>query len=277
MRYLSLIFGLTILLNSCAHFRTSTYKVLDKPEYYLGKKVASTQKTAVMPVYIKQWRVPFNNKMLKALEQLKDQLNAYLQQKGYKIVPSIETSYEDYPVVYFGAIESFDYPGDPDDPEIASYPDVDKPIIVIYKQSPAKNWKDKLKNICSKHGVQYVLVPFLSIGNFKVYQKDWKGNKEIVLGTNFRQPVPWLTSLNDPVEVLYVGGAVVDCNGKIIRVGAEGMLAKRTNFALSVLDFQAAISDEDVIKLLQKKREDLPGKPLVWKTAFENLLQQLLK
>ena len=55
------------------------------------------------------------------------------------------------------------------------------------------------------------------------------------------------------------------------------MLAKRTNFALSVLDFQAAISDDDVIKLLQKKRKDLPGKPLVWKTALENLLQQLLK
>jgi hypothetical protein len=41
---------------------------------------------------------------------------------------------------------------------------------------------------------------------------------------------PWLTSLETPVAVLQLTGALVDQDGKAIRIGAEAFQAKRTPF-----------------------------------------------
>jgi hypothetical protein len=60
-----------------------------------------------------------------------------------------------------------------------------------------------------------------------------------------------------------------------VRIGAEGLMAKRTNIVLSALGAQAVISDEDVEQIRNARRTDLSGSPLVWKVALKNLVAQL--
>ena len=265
------------LIGGCAHFRSSKYIILKEPDFYHGKTISSQAKIGVMPFYIRQWRTVYSSDLLAQMEELRSRLNLYLREKHLLMLPQIKMDTHSYPIAYFGVVESIDFPGDQESPQIASYDEVEKPLMAIYQETPAKEWKDSLKAYCARKKVDYVLTPFLSIGDFKVYQKDWKGNKEIVLGTNYRVPVPWLTALDEPVEVLYLGAALVNCEGKIIKVGAEGLFAKKPKFLLSVMSLQSAITAEDVTALLEARREDLSGQPLIWKAALDNLLQNMMQ
>ena len=264
-----------VLFIGCAHLRSSRVLIINEANYYRGNSLNPDSRIGIMPFYIRQWRVPYGNDLRTQMEKLKKKMNDYLQKTQLIKIPEIKLNADAYPIVYFGVVEAYDFPGDPDDPVFETYEDADKPLMSIYQESPSKAWKDSLKNRCAGSRINYVLVPFLSLGNFKVYQKDWKGNKEIVLGSDYRVPVPWLTALDQPVEVLYIGAALVNCQGKIIKVGAEGLLAKKTKFLMSVLNLQAAIAPEDIEKLLQARRKDLPGQPLIWKTALKNLLKNM--
>ena len=59
------------------------------------------------------------------------------------------------------------------------------------------------------------------------------------------------------------------------RKGLEGLMAKRSNIALSAIGAQMLVSDEDVERLRSLRREDLAGQPLVWQVALRNLVSQL--
>jgi hypothetical protein len=65
-------------------------------------------------------------------------------------------------------------------------------------------------------------------------------------------------------------------DGRALRIGAEGILARRTPFAASVLGAQALVSDEDVERARTARREDLPGRPLVWQVALRTLVAELM-
>jgi len=75
--------------------------------------------------------------------------------------------------------------------------------------------------------------------------------------------------------VVQLTGAVVGRDGKAVRIGAEGMMAKRTNIGLSALGAQMLVSNDDIEKLRSARREDLPGQPLVWQVALRTLVGQL--
>ena len=51
-------------------------------------------------------------------------------------------------------------------------------------------------------------------------------------------PLTWLTSLDDPVQVLQLTGVLVAPDGRVLRVGAEGVLARRTGMAASMAGAQ---------------------------------------
>jgi hypothetical protein len=140
---------------------------------------------------------------------------------------------------------------------------------------PSKDWiADASAALTAANAGRLVLIT-LEGANYWVQQVNWRGSKEIELGTRYSVPVPWLTSLDDPVSVLQLTGAVVGPDGKAIRIGAEGLLARRTSLILSAINAQTLITDEDVENLRTLRREDLPGKPLVWQVAMQNLLAQL--
>ena len=88
-------------------------------------------------------------------------------------------------------------------------------------------------------------------------------------------PLPWLTSLEAPVSVLQVTGALVDREGKAVRIGAEGIMARRTSLMGSGVGLQRILRDEDIEQTRSLVRDDLPGRPLAWQVALRHLVEQL--
>jgi hypothetical protein len=67
----------------------------------------------------------------------------------------------------------------------------------------------------------------------------------------------------------------MDLDGRAVRIGAEGFLAMRTPFLVSVMRAQAVLRDEDVADVRSRRRDDLPGQPLAWQVALRQLVRQL--
>ena len=140
---------------------------------------------------------------------------------------------------------------------------------------PSAEWTAWLGSALDAAGASRALVLTLEIGDYRMTQKSWRGDKAVFLGTGCSVNVPWLTSLETPVNVLQLTGALVERDGKAVRIGAEGLLARRTRLLVSSIGGQELISDEDVQRLRTARREDLPGQPLVWQVGLRNLVAQL--
>ena len=140
---------------------------------------------------------------------------------------------------------------------------------------PSKEWIANADAALTQANADRLLVITLEVGQYLMRQEGWRGNKVLEMGTGYRVPLPWLTSLETPVSVLQLTGALVGRDGKAIRIGAEGIMARRTSFGISVLGAQRVISDSDVQAARTLRREDLPGQPLAWKVALGHLVSQL--
>ncbi|HJU68745.1 MAG TPA: hypothetical protein VJ650_10920 [Gemmatimonadaceae bacterium] len=140
---------------------------------------------------------------------------------------------------------------------------------------PSAEWTAWLGSALDAAGASRALLITLEIGDYRMTQKSWRGDKAVFLGTGYSVNVPWLTSLETPVNVLQLTGALIDRDGKAVRIGAEGLLARRTRLLVSSIGGQELISDEDVQRLRTARREDLPGQPLVWQVALRHLVAQL--
>jgi hypothetical protein len=88
--------------------------------------------------------------------------------------------------------------------------------------------------------------------------------------------LPWLTSLETPVAVLQLTGALVGRDGRAIRIGAEGLIARRTGLRFSAVGAQELITDDDVHRLRAARRESMAGAPLVWQVGLRTLVASLL-
>jgi len=140
---------------------------------------------------------------------------------------------------------------------------------------PSPNWIAAASEALTKSGTQRVLVITLEVGEYLMRQEGLVGNKVLELGTGNKARLPWLTSLETPVTVLQLTGALVDRNGKAIRIGAEGFHARRTRLAVSAIGGQELLSDEDVKAARTARRSDLPGEPLAWQVALRELVGRL--
>jgi hypothetical protein len=140
---------------------------------------------------------------------------------------------------------------------------------------PSAEWIAWLAPALDSARADEALVITLELGQYWPRQKGLSLSKEVRLGTGYSISVPWLTSLEKPVAVVQLTGALVGRDGRAIRIGAEGLMAKRSNIALSSIGGQMLISDEDIETLRALRRDDLPGQPLVWQTALRTLVAQL--
>jgi hypothetical protein len=122
-----------------------------------------------------------------------------------------------------------------------------------------------------------VLVLTLEVGQYYPQQLNFAGSKAVELGTDHTVRLPWLTSLETPVSVVQLTGALVNAEGRAVRIGAEGVLARRTGLVESGFGLQALIRDEDVETLRRARREDLAGEPLAWQVALRNLVAGLTR
>jgi hypothetical protein len=153
--------------------------------------------------------------------------------------------------------------------------DSDKPRMRLAIGRPSNEWIAAANAALDGASASRVLLLTLEGGNYWVRQTNWRGSKAVELGSGYNVSLPWLTSLDDPVSVLQITGALIDRDGRAIRIGAEGLLARRNNLLISAIGAQTLITDEDVEKLRTARREDLPGQPLVWQVALRHLVAQL--
>lgn len=140
---------------------------------------------------------------------------------------------------------------------------------------PSEDWITWVASSLDSTQATHVLVITLELGQYWPRQKGLSLAKEVQLGTGYSVSVPWLTSLEKPVAVVQLTGAVVGRDGRAARIGAEGLIAKRTNIALSAMGAQMLVTDDDINQLRSLRREDLPGQPLVWQVALRQLVGQL--
>ncbi len=140
---------------------------------------------------------------------------------------------------------------------------------------PSTEWTNWMREVTTTAGVGRALVITLETTSRLPRQTGFRGDKKLELGTGHMMDLPWLTSLETPVAVLQLTGALVDQNGQAIRIGVEGITAHRTRLSVSALGAQELISDEDVARVRTLRRDDLPGQPLAWQVALKHLAAQL--
>ncbi len=209
------------------------------------------------------------------------EMNAYVdsltQAAGGTIAVRIEAPKGTPPDVQFGCVP--DAAGDCADPSAPGpavrSSEAEQPRMRLAVGRPSPEWASAARATLDARGAQQTLVLTLEVGQYWVTKSGWMNRKSIALGTDYSVPLPWLTSLETPVSVLQLTGALMDREGLAVRIGAEGMLARRTSLVMSGLGAQALITDDDVRQLRTLRREDLPGQPLVWQTALRQLVSDL--
>jgi len=140
---------------------------------------------------------------------------------------------------------------------------------------PTEQWIAWLGGTLDDASADHALLITLELGQYWPRQKGMSLSKEVRLGTDYSVGIPWLTSLEKPVAVVQLTAALVGRDGRAVRIGAEGLMAKRTNIALSAMGAQMLVTDDDLEKLRTLRRDDLPGQPLVWQAALRTLVGQV--
>ena len=140
---------------------------------------------------------------------------------------------------------------------------------------PSREWAAALDSTLAATAAARALVLSLETGQYLVRQTGLRGSKSVELGTGHVVDLPWLTSLETPVSVVQLTGALMGPGGRALRIGAEGILARRTSFGISALGAQALVTDEDIARIRTLRRDDLPGQPLAWQVAMRTLVAEL--
>jgi len=150
--------------------------------------------------------------------------------------------------------------------------EVGQPKMRLAVTRPSRDWIIWAAETMDQAEVDAAVLLTLEVGQYLPRQRNLLGAKEVELGLGRAVGLPWLTSLETPVSVLQLTAALVDRNGLVLRIVAEGLLARRTSLPASSVGLQALITDEEVEQLRTARWKDLPGEPLVWQAALERIL-----
>jgi hypothetical protein len=250
---------------------------LERPPFYAGGPVTAEGRIAHLPIAYQ--RGATQAPMFEPAEEsgspiaaLLREMNAYLDSLGASVrVRSAPTTGRAPDVMFSCETNAEGECAGADEGMLGDR--AEKMRLAIARPSP--EWTTSLSAALDAVNATRALVLTLEIGDYRMTQKSWRGDKAVFLGTDYSVNVPWLTSLETPVNVLELTGALIDRDGKAVRIGAEGLLARRTRLLVSSIGGQELISDEDVQRLRTARREDLPGQPLVWQVALRHLVAQL--
>jgi hypothetical protein len=160
----------------------------------------------------------------------------------------------------------------------ACVPDKDEKTdhrLRLWVGRPSSDWIGWIRSALDSASRDKALLITLELSEYWPRRKGFGLGKEVRLGSGYTVGVPWLTSLDQSIAVVQLTGALVGRDGRAIRIGAEGMLAKRTRIAIRALGATELVTDDDVERLLTLRRDDLLGQPLVWQVALRNLVSQL--
>jgi hypothetical protein len=239
-----------------------------------GRREASVERVGHLPILYQRGAIhePFFDPLGEPgspVHRLLQAMNGYLDGLGRSLgLTPAGTMPPGPPDVYFGC--------DADPFGECVVEEVGRPMMRIAMGRPSKAWSRWIVRTMEDHDVDAVLVLALEVGQVMPRQRNILGAKVVDLGTGHTVALPWLTSLETPVAILQVTGALLDRAGSAIRIGAEGLLARRTGLLASAAGLQALITEEEVQQVLEQRRDDLPGRPLVWQVALRTLVEALV-
>lgn len=277
---------LTVLVGACA--TGSTYrsgvgdKLLEHAPYYAGPApAADSARIGHLPVGYQRGSTQSpifepQNKSGTPIAAFLADLSAYLDSLGLTTRVAMVSARGTPPDVRFSCETE---PAGPDD-ECATGGEGalgrDDVVMHLAVGRPSSEWVQSAAAAMDSALVGSLLVITLEIGQYRLRQRGVLGQKEVELGTKHVVSIPWLTSLETPVPVLQLTGARVGRDGQAQRIGAEGLLARRTSLPISAIGGQALISDAEVEQARNARRDDLPGQPLVWQVALRELVRGLI-
>lgn len=254
-------------------FAATSRGTFDRPPYFHGKLPAAKGAVAHVAVSFRDepGSLDPTPDRSPALAALLDSLRAELDRMRLtKPLAGGDWPMKDGPDVRFGARRGGTGPdGIPRSPDEI---DTSEPRRMTFDvEGPGRAWKERVTRAAGD-SVGAVLVVQLGFSEHWVRQTSWKGGKAIELGTGRQMPVQWLTSLDDPVQVLELTGAIVEPSGKVLRVGAEGLLARRTGMGASSLGAQEVLTEPE----LEALAAPAPGGVPAWRAALRTLVEGLL-
>ena len=242
----------------------------DRPPFYNGKLPTTLRTVAHVAVTFRDETGSLDPTPAKspALAGLLDSLRAELDRAGRtRPLATGDEPMRDAPSIRFGVRgEGEGPPPAPGEPASASR------RMTFTIDEPGRAWRERVKQAAGD-SVDAVLVVQLGFSDQWVRQTSWKGGKSIELGTGRSTKVEWLTSLDDPVQVLQLTGALVTREGRVVRVGSEGLIARRTGMAASVLGAQETLREEELASVLASS----DGGTAAWQDALRTLVSGLLE
>jgi hypothetical protein len=275
--------GLVAFAAACATGSTFRSGVgdafLGSPPYYAGARVSGAPRVVHLPIGYQRGAAqePLFDPPARsgsATAALLADMNAYLDSLGVttRVDVSVTPARGTPPDVHFGCAR------DPSDEDCESGRGADEGDrrMRLAVGRPSADWVAWAAAAADRAQAAGVLVLTLEVGQYWVRQKGrFGGRKTVELGTDHSQTVPWLTSLDTPAQVLQLTGALIGPDGQAIRVGAEGLFARRTGPLASSIGAQELLTDEDVERVRTRRRDELPGRPLIWQAALKNLVAEL--
>jgi hypothetical protein len=255
---------------------TTRHGTFDRPPYYHGKLPATVRRVSHVPVSFRTEPgsldpTPDRSPALAGLlDSLRSELDRSDRTRPLAGGDRPDMTLSDGPAVRFGARRGGT--GADGIPLAASEIDTREPRRMDFEyDGPGRAWKQRVGSAAGD-SVHAVVVVQLGFADHWVRQTSWKGSKSIEIGTGRSMPVGWLTSLDDPVQVLQLTGALVTPAGKVLRMGSEGLLARRTGMAASTLGAQEVLTEQEIATLLTAPAGGTP----VWRAALRDLVAQLL-
>jgi hypothetical protein len=203
------------------------------------------------------------------LVPLLDAMNGYLDEAGWStMLDSTPRPEREAPRAYVGRASGL----------TGSLADRSPAAMVLQTTRPSRRWAAQLRALADRQHAGVVLVIALGPGEYSLRQRGGLSlRKELQLGTGYTVPVAWLNAVDAPIHVLHLTGLLLSVDGKVLRAGAEGIIARQPNFVLSLIHLSNPLTDGDVASVLASlHREDLPGQPLAWQAALQNLVRTLL-
>lgn len=264
---------LLALIAAAAPAAATTRGSFDRPPFYHGKLPSWARAPEHVAV---SWRgsdapsdpSPSTSPVLAALlDSLRSELD---RDRRTHLLPGGDWPMREGPDIGFGCRQGV---GDETTAPTSSEVDPSEPRRMTFDiGSPGRGWIYRVTQGAGD-SVRAVLVVELGFGDQWVRKTGAKGAKTLDLGTGRSTPVPWLTSIESPVRVLQLTGAVLTPAGKVLRVGAEGLLAHRPEPAPSPGGARQALAEKELASVLAPA----PGGPPVWRQALRDLVSGLLE
>jgi hypothetical protein len=263
---LSLLFAGCATLDDAAVARTD--RLPEAPFYKSYRKGTGEPEPAVL------LPLKADPKSAARLDKLRVAIDDYLANMSCCRISQHELPVAGAPWLYVGSSEGEDVPM-----EAAHFrEDFEKyPPMIVHFVKPKPEWKNEMRVLASSEGARRVVVTQL---DFVQYPKADKGffGKKVVLGSQHEEKVRFLSAIDKPIEVLQLSGAVLDENGVELCAGAEGIIGSDSPFWVQVLEAGKDIDDDLLEQVLHhERRDDIPGAPLNWQAAADQLMWNLLR